>query len=482
MVARPAYDRDSLTSGIVHLGVGAFMRAHLAVYCDDILASGDSDWAIAGYSLRRPNVFEQLEPQDCLYTVGVFSAQEKRYRLIGSISSIAVAPEDPQALIGRIAAEATRIVTITVTEKGYCIDAQGGGLNFAHPDIQHDLDNPASPRSLVGYLVAGLKERRADCARALTILSCDNLPDNGRFTRNAVRDFAARLDPALLDWIDNNVSFPSSMVDRIVPATTDADLAAAEDAIGLCDLGFVATEAFSQWVIEDHFAAGRPDWAAVGALLVDDVAPYEAAKLRLLNGAHSTIAYCGYLAGYEYVHEVMQDDDIAQFVRHLMQNEISPATPEPPGMEHDNYIEALLERFRNPSLRHRTWQIAMDGSQKLPQRLLATISDQLDADGPLAALALAAAAWIRYTLAYDETGGPIDVSDPLAEQFKTIALGCGKNPQKIVAAFLAIREIFGDRLPAEPRFVRALERSLELLLAKGTLASVRIFNEGLMGT
>jgi fructuronate reductase len=476
-VAQPTYDRYATGTSMAHIGVGAFMRAHLAVYNDDVLASGSVDWGISGFSLRSSNVFEQLQPQDCLYTLGVFSAEQSQYRLVASIKSIEVAPHNPQSLIDRIAAPETHIVSITVTEKGYCIDAERGCLNREHPDIQHDLEYPATPRSLVGFLAAGLATRRDKSGTKLAIMSCDNLPANGSLLRTAVMEFAQLADDHLATWIENNVSFPSTMVDRIVPATTEEDLERTAKRIGLRDDAYVGTEAFTQWVIEDNFAAGRPRWDEVGALLVDDVAPFEAAKLRLLNGAHSTIAYAGFLAGYRYVHEVMRDADIARFVRALMIREISPVTPEPRGMEHTAYIDDLLQRFRNPSLQHRTSQIAMDGSQKLPQRLLGTIRDRIKIGAASPGLALAVAAWVRYCLGRDDSGKPIEVNDPMAERFAIIAADSGNDARRIVGQFLAIREIFGTDLPGEADFRTALESSLQNLLADGVVTSIRTHNQ-----
>lgn len=473
-VARPRYDRAVAGTGIVHLGVGAFMRAHIAVYCDEILSRDGGDWAIAGVSLRRPNVAQMLEPQDCLYLVGVAGAERRDYRLVASLQSVSVAGADPQAIIELLARPATRIVSITVTEKGYCVDARHGGLDAGHADVVYDLDHPGAPCSLVGLLYAACVRRREQGIGPVTVLSCDNLPANGRLLRRAVLDFAALVgDDEAESWIRDRVCFPSTMVDRIVPATTDDDVEAAARETGVIDRGLVCTEPFTQWVVEDDFAAGRPAWEAAGALLVRDVAPYETAKLRLLNGAHSSIAYLGYLAGFRYVHEVMADATMTGFIERMMREEISPVTPAPAGMEHGRYVPDLLERFRNPALRHRTWQIAMDGSQKLPQRLLTTIRLQLERDGPIDAMALAVAAWIRYALGEDDGGDPIEVSDPLAATFASIRAECGRSPGAVVDRFLALKAVFGDALPADRRFRQALLAHLESLSAHGSRETVR---------
>jgi fructuronate reductase len=324
-------------------------------------------------------------------------------------------------------------------------------------------------------LHAACVRRRDTDAGPVTFVSCDNLPGNGDRLQAALLEFAGLGDADIADWIGANVHFPSTMVDRIVPATTTEDIDAAAAATGVYDAGLVCTEPFTQWVIEDRFANGRPAWETAGALLVDDVTPYETAKLRLLNGAHSTLAYLGYLAGFEYVHEVMAEPAMAGFLATLMRREISPVTPAPAGMAHDTYIAALLERFGNPALRHRTSQIAMDGSQKLPQRLLGTVREQLSRDGPIAGLALATAAWMRYVLGRDEQGGAIDVQDPLAGRFAAVARDTGARSPAAVESLLAIDAIFGDDLRANRRFRQALIAAFDDLVAIGALATVRRF-------
>jgi len=475
-VTRPAYERSRTGKGIVHLGVGAFMRAHVAVYCDDALGNGELDWGIAGVSLRRPDVYQQLARQDCLYTVGIRSAEDTRYRLVGAIKSIDVAPRDPDRVLGLLAAPTTRIVTITVTEKGYCLASASGRLDTSHADIVHDREHPGTPRSLVGYLAEGLRRRRADGAGPVTLLSCDNLPANGVLLKRCLEDYCNLAHPGLWPWIEEQVSFPASMVDRIVPAVTKEDIARTAAEIGVVDAAHVGTEAFSQWVIEDCFRNGRPAWDKSGALFVSDVTPYEKAKLRLLNGAHSSIAYLGYLAGCEYVHEVMANPDLAAFVERLMRESISPVTPEPVGMAHASYIEALLRRFANPALKHRTWQIAMDGSQKLPQRLLGTIRDRIAEGGDVEELCLPVAAWMRYVSGIDEHGEPIEVSDPLVERFAKIAADSGDDRERYVRELLALESIFGKDLGANDAVRATLVRHLASLHESGVLETVRQLN------
>lgn len=471
-VHRPGYSREDTGVGQVHLGVGAFMRAHVAYYNDEAMNVAGGDWGIAGVSLRRPNVRDQLSPQDCLYTLAICAQQAVDYRVIGSIKSIDVAPEDPQKIVALIADPAVSVVTLTVTEKGYGIAPDSGALDTSNPDIGHDLSQLELPRTTLGFLAAGLDRRRNSGGGPVAIVSCDNLPDNGVRLRGALSEFVALARPKLRGWLDENTSFPSTMVDRITPATTTADIADCRAAIGLVDEGLVRTEPFTQWVIEDNFPGSRPAWEAAGAQIVDDVEPYESAKLRLLNGPHSALGYLGYLGGYEYVHDAMQNSHYAAYIRYMMTNEISPVAPEPEGMRHNEYIDECLARFSNESLRHRTWQIAMDGSQKLPQRMLNTIRAQLKCGGSIAGISLAVAAWMRYALGYDEQGQPIDVRDPLADRFAGIAALASNDPDEIVRCYLRIAEIFGDDLPQQPSFVSTVTGQLRQLMERGAVDTV----------
>lgn len=476
------YARDACDVGIVHLGIGAFHRAHQAVYTDDALAKQGGDWKILGVSLRSPQVREQLSAQDGLYTLVEMDDSETRYRLIGSVDDVLVAPENPEAVLEALCASSCKIVSLTITEKGYCHDPATGRLNQQHPDIVHDLSQPQAPRTAIGFIVEALRRRWQDHGLAPTILCCDNLPDNGRTLQRLVGEFAAQVDPQLGDWICRHVPFPNTMVDRIVPATETEDIERLEDACGYHDLGMVKSERFSQWVIEDNFAAGRPCWDQVGATLVGDVEPFELAKLRLLNGTHSALAYLGFLAGYQYVHEVVADHDFVRFLRRLMIAEIAPTLIAPPGMDLVAYSERLLERFANSSLQHRTYQIAMDGSQKLPQRLLGTMRDRLAAEQKqsIDCLCLAIAGWIRYVMAFDEQGASIAVQDPLADRFQATeakAYDATDNMHDINAlidGFLGVNEVFDTDLPAEDLFRSRLKYWLSHLLANGASSSVKI--------
>ena len=457
-VAKPGYNRRMLRPRIVHLGLGAFFRAHGAVYTED----AEGDWGIVGVSLQRPDQRDRLAPQDCLYTTLERDGAGTRARVIGSVLSVLVAPEDPAAVVAVLAAPMTSIVSLTVTEKGYCHDPATGRLNSSHPDIVYDLAHPNAPRSAVGFIVAGLAVRRAIGLKPFVVVTCDNLPANGRLLAGLVRDFAALRDTALAEWIAMNVAFPSTMVDRIVPAVTPADLDDAQTAIGLSDAAPVSHEPFRQWVIEDRFLdAERPAWETAGAQIVADVTPFEHMKLRLLNGAHSALAYLGYLAGCETIFDAVSDPVLSGFVLRLW-DEILPVVPAPPDTDLRRYTEDLLVRFANPTVRHRTWQIAMDGSQKLPQRLLGTIRERLHAGLPIPSLALSVAGWIRYVGGTDDMGQPIDVRDPLAVRLRALAAG-----EDAVRRVLTVHEVFGTDLPAAPAFVGPVTEAYRRLRQHG---------------
>ncbi|CEJ15830.1 Mannitol 2-dehydrogenase [bacterium YEK0313] len=464
-VARPAYDRAAVSTGIVHLGIGAFHRAHQAMVIDDRLGAGETSWGIVGASLRAPDTRDALKSQDGLYTLAVRSAAPTRLRIIGAVSEVLVAPEDPERLIARLADPAVRIVSLTVTEKGYCHDPATGTLAEDHPDVRHDLGD-VLPRSAPGLLVAALDRRRRAGRRPFTVLSCDNLPSNGATVKRVLARFAALRDAELGRWVAGELACPSTMVDRIVPATTEADRAEVDAALGVTDAWPVVAEPFWQWVVEDHFPSGRPDLAASGVEMVGDVAPFELMKLRLLNGSHSTLAYLGFLAGYETVAEAIADPGLAAVVTRLM-DEATPTLRPLSGFDIESYKRDLKIRFANPALRHRTWQIAMDGSQKLPQRLIAPARDRLAGGRGIGVMALGIAAWMRYVTAVDEKDTAIDLRDPLSDRLKAIAAAAGPAADRLAPALLAIPDIFGTDMAADPRFAGPITRALASLFAVG---------------
>jgi len=476
-IRRPGYDRTRVTSGIVHLGIGAFHRAHQAVVIDDLIAGGAMDWGIVGASLRSADTQDALAPQDCLYTVAVRSGAGTEHRVIGSVLATEVAKHDPSHLIAGMADPTTRIVSLTVTEKGYCHTPQTGELNADHPDIVHDLAHPDAPRSAPGFIVAALARRRAAGIASFTVLSCDNLSANGHTAKRILTQLASLRSPEFGKWIADHLACPSTMVDRIVPETTDADRAAVASELGMTDAWPVITEPFTQWIVEDNFATGRPDFARAGVQLVADVTPFEHMKLRLLNASHSALAYLGYLAGYETIAATMTDDAFAAFARGIM-TEAAVTLSMPAGTDLSGYSASLLKRFANPALRHRTWQIAMDGSQKLPQRLLGTMQDRLRLGMPIDTHALAVAGWMRYVTASDENGQPIDVRDPLAGELAAVARAAGPVADRLAPALLDRRAIFGE-FGNDPRLRGAVTRALAQLYEVGARQAVQAWRPSL---
>jgi fructuronate reductase len=413
--------------------------------------------------------------QKFLYIRAIRTSDGLNTRVIGSLLHVLDAGTQRADLISAMVDPRIRIVTLTVTEKGYCHDPATGELDLRHPDVVHDIAQPAAPVSVPGLIVRAIELRRKAGIAPFTVLSCDNLPANGTTTAQIVSRFAALRSEALAEHVRRNVAFPSSMVDRIVPATTTEDRKLVLAATGLDDAWPVMTEPFSQWVVEDRFPTGRPMLEDVGAQLVTDVRPYELMKLRMLNGAHSTLAYLGYLAGYELVSEAMADQELRTLISDLMTQEVINTLPDGLGDLH-TYANEVLQRFANPALRHRTWQICMDGSQKLPQRLLGTISDRLAAGLEITRAALGIAAWMRYVAGVDEHGRQIDVRDPLASRLRTLAEKAHDRPPALVDNLLDVTEIFGVHLKTNEVFRRVLINHLASLIRVGTAETVRRVN------
>ncbi|MEC3949745.1 mannitol dehydrogenase family protein [Sphingobium sp. HWE2-09] len=474
-IIRPAYDRAAVTCGVVHIGIGAFHRAHQAVVFDDALNSGDLRWGIIAASLRSPGVRDQMQPQDGLYTMLVRDGAAEQARIIGAVQRVIVAPEDPQALIAALASPDTHIVTLTITEKGYKLDPATGALIADDPQMAADLMSLDAPQTAPGYLVAALAARRAAGLPPFTAISCDNLPHNGARLRGAVLELARCHDASLADWIAAEGAFPETMVDRIVPATTPEDIAALADRLGVTDQAMVKTEPFLQWVIEDSFCGPRPDFGA-GVQLTAAVAPWEEAKLRLLNGAHSGIAYLGGLAGIEHVHEVLALPEARTFVELLWDESETTLSP-PPELDIAAYRRALMARFDNSTLRHRTRQIAMDGSQKLPQRLLAPIAARLKAGQGIDALSLSIAAWIRWQAGRDDEGDSYAVDDPLAAPIAAILVDAD-TPADRIAAILAFDAVFPPELAEDPQLKASLTHWLTTLETHGAKGALTAFALG----
>jgi fructuronate reductase len=417
---------------------------------------------------------DALAPQGGTYTALELGPDGQTARTIDSVTAVLVAREDPAAVIAAMADPAVRIVSLTVTEKGYCHNPATGALNLSHPDIAHDIDH-SLPVSAPGFLVRALAARRAAGLPSFTVLCCDNLPDNGRVVRGVTLSLARAIDPALADWIEANGRFPSTMVDRIVPASTDDTIATVARLTGRHDAAPVQHEPFRQWVIEDDFVGGdRPDLAPVGVQFTHDVTPWEHMKLRMLNGTHSALAYTGYLAGHQTIADCMADPVFAAFAHRLWSREIIPALTPPPGADLTAYARALADRYANPGIRHRTWQIAMDGSQKLPQRILGTLATALDDGRHTPGLILTIAAWMRYVGGTDEQGQPIDVRDPLAARLRAL---CDANPapDARVRALLGVSDIFPPALA--PRLTAPVTAALTRLTDAGSRAAVADLTE-----
>lgn len=463
---RPGYRRPQTRVGTVHFGPGAFHRAHQAFYFDRLLEK-DPKRAICEVSLKTASVRDALAPQDGLYTL-VELDEAPTLRAIGAIRELLVAAESPSAVAARLSHPDTSLVTMTVTEKGYCLDG-AGGLDFAHPDIAHDLSRPQAPRSLIGWLVRGLELRRERGLAPYLVVCCDNLSANGPTLRRAVLAYAARRDAALAGWIEETARFPRTMVDSITPATDQALRDRVAQATGLQDAWPVQRERFVQWVVEEVDVAGQPDWESVGVTLSRDVAAYERAKLRLLNGAHSTLAYVGLLAGLQTVAEAMAQPALRTFVERMMLEDIEPtlAVPRPGALT--AYRQSILRRFENPAMRHQLAQIAWDGSQKLPIRILGTIADALRAGRSVARLTVPIAAWMQFVRARARDG--IEIVDPLAARLAAVGRETTGEAAHDLPLFFALPGVFPAALTGEPRFTGALTEAYEAISTRGAAAA-----------
>ncbi|MGM5057619.1 mannitol dehydrogenase family protein [Rhizobium sp. 814_E9_N1_1] len=459
----PAYDRNQLKSGILHLGPGAFFRAHFAPFTDAALAASGGDWGIEVASLRTADVADHLNEQNGLYTMLIRDTSGTVAQVIGPILRAHVATRDPAGLLDRLEDPAIRIVSLTVTEKAYGLDTATGGLDLNHADVAADLANRHAPRGVIGYLVEGLSRRRAKGLAPFTLLSCDNLPSNGAVLKRLVLDFAERVDPSLRQWIEANVPFPSTMVDRITPASTEATYQDAERLTGRQDLAAIETEPFTQWVIEDHFANGRPAWEKASALMVTDVSAYEKMKLRMLNGAHSLLAYLGYIGGYEFIRDVMDDAGLAALAyRHM--HAAARTLDAVPGIDLDDYASELIARFANKAIAHRTYQIAMDGTQKLPQRLLEPATEALAHGDKAETYAIAVAAWMRYAIGEHGNGERYELRDPRAGEIAALIADVPRTGLAISAALFTLPGLFPAALTGHRAWTQDVSDKLEILI------------------
>lgn len=454
----PTYDRGATRFGIVHIGPGAFHRAHQAFYVDTLLHS-DKRWAISALSLKSTGLRDALKDQQGLYTLVELGAAP-RARVIGAIRELLVGATDHEAAFARLASRDTRIVSLTVTEKGYCLDAKNL-LDLGNADIVHDLSNPTQPRSTIGWIAAGLRRRRDAGVPPFAVLSCDNLPENGKVLHRALVAFAQAIDADLAKWIEAEVVCPRTMVDSITPATDDALRKRALGLTGLVDEWPIQREPFTQWVIEDLPVMRDADWQSVGVTLAKDVGVYDRAKLRILNGSHSTLAYIGSLRGHETVADAMRDEQLAQFVELLMTEDLAPSLGASPGLDVEHYISAVLARFRNPGIRHLLSQIAWDGSKKLPVRIVTTLTEALRAGRPIHRLVMPLAAWMRFVVRQSKAG--VAIVDPEAQRLSETGRACTGDAHSDVERFAMFHSVLPPALFSEHAFRTALEAAYERL-------------------
>jgi fructuronate reductase len=454
----PTYDRQATRFGIVHIGPGAFHRAHQAYYVDTLLHS-DKRWAISALSLKSTTLRDALSPQQGLYTLVELGAAP-RARVIGAIRELLVGPADAPAAFARLSSRDTHIVSLTVTEKGYCLDARNE-LDVQNPDIAHDLGNPGQPRSTIGWIVEGLRRRRRAGISPFAVLSCDNLPDNGAVLKRALTAFAAQTDVELARFIEAEVVCPRTMVDSITPATDDPLRERTRKLTGLDDAWPIQREPFTQWVVEDVPVMRDADWGSVGVTLAKDVGVYDRAKLRLVNGPHSTLTYIGLLRGHESVADAMRDEQLAKFVELLMTEDLAPSLGATPGLDVEHYVSAVLARFRNPGIRHLLSQIAWDGSKKLPVRIVVTIQEALRAGRPIHRLVMPIAAWMRFIVRQAKANVPI--VDPDATRLSALGQACTGEAGADVTRFSVCEAVLPPALMADAGFRRALETAYERL-------------------
>ena len=472
----PAYDRSRVRAGVVHVGVGGFHRAHQAMYLDRLLTAGHLEWGVCGVGTQPGDrrMRDVLRSQDGLYTL-VLKHPDGRLepRVIGSLVDYLYAPDDPDAVIERMASADTHVVSLTITEGGYSIDPVTGRFTPTEPNVLLDLRRPPAPATVFGLVTEALARRRARGLPAFTVLSCDNVPGNGEVAREAFSGFAALVDPDLGAWVGSEVAFPSSMVDRITPTTTDEDRRVLAERFGVDDAWPVVCEPFTQWVLQDRFSDGRPPLQDVGVQLVDDVHPYELMKLRLLNAGHQAIGYLGYLAGYRHTDEVCADPVFASFLLGYMEHEATPTLPAVPGVDLAGYRRTLLERFANPAVRDTLARLCSESSDRIATFLLPVVRERLAAGGDVQRAALVVAAWTRYAEGTDEHGEPIQVVDRLLETVLDAAAESRQSP----AAFLVRTGIFGQ-LAQDPRFVAAYTQQLGALRRGGARSAVVAVGRG----
>jgi fructuronate reductase/mannitol 2-dehydrogenase len=472
-VSTPTYDRAALRPGIVHIGVGGFHRAHQAVYLDELARRGSTEWGVVGVGLHSRAIGEVLAGQDRLWTVVERAADGDRATVVGALTGYLYAPDDPEAVLAALTDEHTRVVTLTITGTGYRIDAHTGEFDADDPHVARDLEDPGTPETVFGYLVEALHRRRQAGLAPFTVLSCDNMQSNGSAARTAVVSFARLRDGDgggdLAAWIEEHVTFPSSMVDRITPNTSPEDRDAVAAATGVDDRWPVITEPFRQWVVEDSFCNGRPPLEEVGVQFVDDVSPHETVKTRLLNAGHSAIAYLGYLAGHRTTADVMADPVFRTFLARLMAEEIGPSLPDVPGVDLADYQATLLDRLANPRMADQLARLARRGSSKIPNYLLPSVRAAIEDGRPHQLLCLAVAGWLRFLRGEDYAGEEVPIQGPRPD-LVPIAQEAGGDATPL----LSERSVF-DHIGQDPRFAECVQRALSALDRQGPREVIETF-------
>ena len=471
-VSSPSYERKSLKSSIVHIGAGGFHRSHQQCYVDRLLAeTGDLSWGICASGIREEDraLKQALKSQDCLYTLVERADDQAQARIIGSMTDYVLGHEDVDAFTRRLAARETRIISLTVTGAGYYIDQRTMGLNLEHPDIRHDLENPLEPRTIFGYLRPALKHRMVNGVPPCTIMSCDNFQGNGNICKHSLLAFCDEVDTRLSKWIDENVAFPNSMVDRITPLPSEETRSFVREQFGLEDQCPVVCEQYIQWVIEDEFSSERPSLEEVGVQFTSDVAPYEKIKLRVLNASHSLVAYLGYLAGHRYIYEIVRQPLFAEYLTRFLDEEVTPHLDPVPGVDLADYKKTVVRRFGNPAIKDEALRICMNGSYKFPKFIFPTVRDQLEIGGSVKAAALSVAGWMRFLGRAAESDNTL-VHDPIASMLIEKAKQGGDNAD----ALLGLGEVFGD-LSENERFTKEVRAFLKQLYAEGAASTMQDF-------
>lgn len=461
----PNYDRSNLKCGIAHMSVGGFHRSHQALFIDRYLQKHAENWMIYGVGNLDADItlVNALNSQENLYTLVERSGSHDDVRVVGSIKEFVHAPTNKAKVIDALSSDDIKIISLTITEKGYCYDSSKN-LDLNHPMIKADVANPMEPVSAIGFVYAAAKKRMENGGESFTLMSCDNLPGNGHIAQRIIVQFAEAVDQKVADWIHENVSFPNGMVDRITPAPSDETIKYVSETFGIEDPGALVSEDFLQWIIEDNFINGRPALEEVGVQFVQDVEPYEKLKVRMLNGSHSALSYISYLMGYREVDVAMNDPLINDFVRAYMNDDITPCIPQVPGVDVEKYKGILIERFSNPAISDKIQRLAMDGSEKIPNALIPPIEYNLEHGISTKYLAFAVAAWYRYLRGTDEQGNAIEITDPMSQELVSRASAHPADPAQLIG----IKEIFGVNVSQSAQFIEEVHAALEQIEAMGT--------------